>query len=249
MIEGTVFDEPDFKNILNYCKEFAGEDYSEGIETVIKIAFSDLRNLPKLRYPKKIDGKVQPIPLKEYVFKWTEKYLKGYNSRPSVKIGKKSNTFSDPIVGLALSYRLPEIEENDLVKIVEGHSALMSIENLVGDLLEEYLSIKLTHKGWYCCWGSSIDAVDFCSTRGELLQVKNSDNSENSSSSRVRSGTEIQKWHRRKSTQLNTFCWDKLHKLIGADNVSEEDFRKFVNSTIKANPSCLFVDENNQFLK
>ena len=246
----TKFDESNFNNILIYAKTFAGIDYSKSLEVVINAAFSDLRNLPKLSYPKKVGGTIQPVPLKEYVGKWVDKYLKGYKGRPSQKIGKKSKTFSDPIMKLSLSYRLSSLSANDLEMLEEGHSALMSIENLVGEMLEEYLSIKLLANGWYCCWGSSIDAVDFCNITGELLQVKNSDNSENSSSSRVRNGTTIKKWSRRNSTKKDTFRWDVLLLLTGATGLTEKDFRAHVKNTLTNNPNSLFIDTaNNKHLK
>lgn len=242
----TVFDE-NFDNVLAYAKAYAKKEYSIGLENVLKNAFADLRNLPKLSYPKKVDNIVQPVPLKAYVEKLIDCYFKGYNKRPSVRIGNASATHADPVVGLVFATRVKNIPEDDLKKVVNGHSLQMSIENIIGDLLEEYLSLKLVSAGWYCCWGSSIDAVDFCNVNGELLQVKNSDNSENSSSSRVRNGTEIKKWARRKSTQANTFYWDKLKELTGVQNVSEESFREFIVATIKANPACINVVNENQY--
>ena len=240
----TKFTEPfNLDNIINYAKEHCKETYSSDLEIVLRCAFSDVRNLPKLGYPKKINKVEQPIPLKEYVNKFIDKYQKGYNNRPSVRIGNSSKTHSDPIVGLIFSLRVSNTSEAELKKIVEGHSLQMSIENIIGDLLEEYLSIKLCDYNWVCCWGSSIDAVDFCNSKGELLQIKNSDNSENSSSSRVRNGTEIKKLSRRKSTQSNTFYWEKLIELTGAKNISEEDFRGFVISTIEKNPKCIYVND------
>ena len=102
---------------------------------------------------------------------------------------------------IILLERLPELTQELANQVEGGHSLMMTIENLVGDLLEEYLSVKLKENGWCCCWGSTIDAVDFCKADGSLIQIKNSDNSENSSSSRVRAGTTIEKWYRRKSTK------------------------------------------------
>jgi hypothetical protein len=238
----VTFDEENFDNVYTYARGFAGNAYSDALEVVLTTALSDKRNLPSLRYPKKINGVEQEIPLKDYIKKWVSKFLNGYNGRPSVKTGNKSATFSDPIIKLGMSYRLPDLSDEDLVKIVEGHSIQMSLENLVGELLEEYLSIELGKLGWYCCWGSSIDAVDFCNEDGDLLQVKNSDNSENSSSSRVRNGTEIKKWYRRKSTKKETFCWDKIIDIVGECDLSELGFREFVKLVMESNPSCLYIE-------
>lgn len=227
--------------IFTYAKEYLG-NLPKDIEVVLKTAFSDVKNLPTLGYnAKKTNDYNDVISLKEYVVKFVDKYTKGFENRPSVRNGNSSKTFPDPIVGKILSIRIKTINNNDLKKIIDGHSLQMSIENIVGDLLEEYLSLRLADLGWYCCWGNSIDAVDFCNEKGELLQIKNSDNSENSSSSRVRNGTQIMKWARRKSTKENTFYWEDLIALTGAKNISEEDFVKFVSATIEKNPACIYV--------
>ena len=108
---------------------------------------------------------------------------------------------------------------------------MMTIEGMVGNLLEEYLATILHPYGWYCCWGSTIDAVDFCKEDGSLLQVKTSNNSENSSSIRVRNGTEIRIWFRRFFNKANTFNWVALNEIIGRDIFNEEDSeRKFRRS-------------------
>ena len=130
-------------------------------------------------------------------------------------------------------------------KIVAGHSLLMTIENNIGELLEEYLAVKLSPLGWYCCWGSTIDAVDFCKADGSLLQIKTSDNSENSSSSRVRQGTPIEKWFRRFSRRPGVYNWESLNRMLGRPGyVSESDFRAFAEKTIAANPACIYIAAN-----
>lgn len=248
MEPNTAFDE-NFDNVLHYAKEYAGEHYSPGLEIVLTTAFSDVRNLPKLKFPKK-DGEVfLPVPLKEYVPKLVNCYLRGYTMRPSARKAKPSGTHADPAIGLAFVTRVKNIPDEDLKKVIAGHSLQMSIENIIGDMLEEYLSERLGEAGWYCCWGSSIDAVDFCNANGELLQIKNSDNSENSSSKKVRNNTEIKKWARRKSTKGDTFYWEKLRQLTGVENISEEDFRNFIMNTIEVNPACIYVDNEAQYSK
>ena len=112
---------------------------------------------------------------------------------------------------------------------------------------EEYLATILHPYGWYCCWGSTIDAVDFCKEDGSLLQVKTSNNSENSSSIRVRNGTEIRIWFRRFFNKANTFNWVALNEIIGRDIFNEEDserkFRDFITRTIRENPGCIYIPE------
>ncbi len=244
-----LFDEKDFSNVPKYIAMHAKHRANKALYVVANNAFSDIRNLPKLRYPKKIKGVTQPIPLQEYVGKWVETYFKGFDNRPSQRTANKSSTFADPIMALALSYRSSSLAPKDLGFIEEGHGILMTTENLIGDMLEEYLALELAGTGWYCCWGSCIDAVDFCQDKGRLLQVKNSDNSENSSSSRVRNGTTIEKWYRRKSRLYNTFNWAKLVAITGVKTLSEQNFRLFVEKTIKANPSCIYIDPTNKHIR
>lgn len=137
--------------------------------------------------------------------------------------------------------RLPKLSEGEAVKMVEGHTLLMNVENLVGAFLEEYLADKLAADGWYCCWGNTMDAVDFCKADGSLLQIKTSDNSENSSSSRVRRGTLIGKWQRRNSKKEDTYYWGKLQEMLGREDLTEEDFRAYVVEAIQKNPDCLYI--------
>lgn len=228
---------------IETAKRIAGANYSEQLAAVLKVAISNKRNLPTFR----IKGDV--IPLQTYVEKWVAAYLRGYNNRPSVRIGNKSATLPDSIVKEILKMRCQSVDSNLADKIEGGHSLSMTIENIVGDLLEEYLSVRLAECGWYCCWGSTVDAVDFCKQDGTLLQIKTSDNSENSSSSRVREGTDIKKWFRRFSTKENVYNWAELNKMIGKNILSEDDFKTFVAKTIQSNPKCIYVDDSNPLVK
>lgn len=161
--------------------------------------------------------------------------------------GKKSQTKPDPAVKLILRTRREDIDDNFADTLEKGHSLMMTIEGMVGNLLEEYLATILHPYGWYCCWGSTIDAVDFCKEDGSLLQVKTSNNSENSSSIRVRNGTEIRIWFRRFFNKANTFNWVALNEIIGRDIFNEEDserkFRDFITRTIRENPGCIYIPE------
>ena len=80
-----------------------------------------------------------------------------------------------------------------------------------------------------------------------MLQVKTSNNSENSSSIRVRNGTEIRIWFRRFFNKANTFNWVALNEIIGRDIFNEEDserkFRDFITRTIRENPGCIYIPE------
>lgn len=239
MKENINFDNFSIKVAIATAKLVAQKAYSSEMETVIKVAFSDKRNLPAL-------GFKQDIPIKDYAETWVKRYLKAYENRPSIREKKPSGTHPDPIMKTILQVRLPKVNEKFIDQLEAGHQAMMNIENLVGELLEEYLADKLHKDGWYCCWGNTIDAVDFCKADGTLLQVKNSDNSENSSSSRVRAGTTILKWYRRNSKKREAFMWDKLHELVGRNDLTELNFRKYVTDIVKNNPGCVFIAEDSK---
>lgn len=76
----------------------------------------------------------------------------------------------------------------------------MAAENMVGYLLELYISTALEEHGWIWCAGDFVRAVDFIKRNSngqwEAVQIKNRDNTENSSSSAIRNGKEIKKWFR-----------------------------------------------------
>ena len=67
-------------------------------------------------------------------------------------------------------------------------------------------------------------------------QVKNSDNSENAASSRVRVGTNIIKWFRRLSKVKNKDNWSELIKIIKSndkeliENLSEKNYLNYLKS-------------------
>lgn len=126
------------------------------------------------------------------------------------------------------------VRVGDVPRIKREHSLSMSAENIVGDLLERYLASVLEPNGWIWCSGATITAVDFIkppTTRGGAwtkLQVKNRSNSENSSSSSVRNGTDIQKWHRSDAASGST-RWSDFPAPESVSSLTEAGFRSFVN--------------------
>lgn len=176
--------------------------------------------------------------------KWLEKYFNGYNNRASKRISKRIGTIPDEIIDTIISVRVPALDEQKIATIKSAHRLSMAAENILGLLLEEYLAEKLLPYGWYCCWGETMKSVDFCTENGNLLQVKNRSNSENSSSSKVRHGTPIIKWHRINASN-GTCYWDVLNERIGCTVLSEPDFSSFVRKTITDNPAAVYVEDDN----
>ncbi len=183
------------------------------------------------------------MPDEKEIKKWLKKYFKGYLNRPSLRRSNPIGTIPDSLIDFILVERLPKVTNMDLEIIKYAHRLSMSAENILGQLLEEYLSIKLRPYGWYCCWGASIRAVDFCNERGQLLQVKNRSNTENSSSSAIRNNTEIIKWYRLNANN-GQHKWMELEGITKIVGLNEDDFRDFVSWVVKSNKNMIFIEES-----
>jgi len=131
------------------------------------------------------------------------------------------------------------ISQNDVERIKQEHTLSMGAENFVGNLLERYLASVMEPSGWVWCSGDMVRAVDFIKppvANGEvwrLLQVKNRDNSENSSSSRVREGTSIEKWHRTFSRRAGS-NWSAFPEESLREQLSESHFKDFVRNFLRS---------------
>lgn len=181
----------------------------------------------------------------EYLQNWVTKYINDRENpalkRPLKNFGEKDSALITRIAANTGA------DEETLDKYLTGHFIYMSAENMNGMILEEFLAQVLEPHGWQWCAGSVLRAVDFCYiSKSEiiLLQIKNKYNTENSSSSAIRNGTEIKKWNRlrRPSAKIDRLTpipnWDALIKLINANeslakNLTEEEYLKYIrlNST------------------
>lgn len=138
-------------------------------------------------------------------------------------------TIPDEMVSIVMQYAYGYSPEQ-CQKIKIEHQYSMCAENCVGSLLERYLDSVLRPQGWYWCCGDFVKAIDFISKdengKWLALQIKNRDNTENSSSSAIRSGTQIQKWFRSFSKKGGT-NWDNLPELMQGYELSELGFINF----------------------
>ena len=176
--------------------------------------------------------------------KWLNKYQKGFDGRASQRTSKQIGTVADPIIEKIIGARLNSLTLEELDKINFAHRLSMGAENILGEILEEYLAENLKGYGWHCAWGETVKSVDFVHENGDLLQIKNRSNSENSSSASVRNGTEIEMWYRIKSDRIE-YMWDALNHICKTTHLSEKSFVSFVEKTIKTNPDCLAVEHHN----
>ncbi|WP_409522350.1 SinI family restriction endonuclease [Nitrincola sp. MINF-07-Sa-05] len=164
----------------------------------------------------------------DYISRQAHNFAASRNPR----VPKPPETVPDEMVSVILvSYF--DIDKADVERIKWEHALSMGAENLIGDLLERYLASVMEPKGWLWCSGALVKAVDFIeppSTSGEpwrLLQVKNRDNSENSSSSAIRLGTTIEKWHRTFSRRVGS-NWEAFPDVSLRKELSESAFKKYV---------------------
>ena len=155
------------------------------------------------------------------------KYFQGYRRSdiPTTPLTKP-----DPVVSLVMM-RAFDYTQTDIDRIKIEHQRAMSAENCVGALLERYIDSVLRPYRWFWCCGNFVKAINFLSRDQDgnwlALQIKNRDNSENSSSSAIRSGTLIQKWFRSFS-RTGMMNWEGLPPFMQSYNLSEEGFQRFV---------------------
>lgn len=162
--------------------------------------------------------------------------LKGYFKKRESRVTLNDvRTIPDPAVDAVLE-NFAEVKPIDLSVISKHHRLSMAAENKVGDLLELYLAEQLEPKGWFWCCCNIIKGVDFFKPGSPvtLLQVKNRDNSENSSSEQIRDlllehgcPVKIQKWHRCVS-KTGVTCWENFPGNGGEKFLTEAGFREFL---------------------
>lgn len=221
------------RKLAKATAEACGVNWDCGIGIVFEVCLKDNDRRPNMGWAKD-DSKTA-------IERWVRKYKKGYEGRPGVSIGQPIQTVPDEIISEIILARLSNLSKDQVEAIKYAHRLSMTAENLLGLFLEEYLATRLRDHGWYCAWGNTLKSVDMCHTSGQLLQIKNRSNTENSSSVTVREGTDIKKWFRVDALSGN-YAWDELQELTGAKNLTEKDFRGFVIDAIKKNPGALAVE-------
>lgn len=214
-----------------------GLEWDSGIKYVFSAIVEDGE-----RVPKNIGGEKDDEAT--VILKWVTKYKNGYEGRATQRVSNLPGTVADPIIEKIIGARITNLDDQDLESITYAHRLSMSAENILGLILEEYLSNNLIQSGWHCAWGETVKSVDFVNKDGSLLQIKNRSNSENSSSSAIRKGTEIQKWFRIKANRVE-YMWGSLNEICGTSHLSEDAFSEFATSCLTANPHCLAVEKNN----
>lgn len=185
------------------------------------------------------------------ILKWVQDFVNGRRLLPSKKIAEPKKTCDDPAVEiLILRYWDTKKHRIRFADLQSVHNLFMSAENNLGELLEEYIAENIEPLGFIWCVNKTLRSVDFCDRKGIIfIQVKNKDNTENSSSSKVREGTQICKWNRLKTARSDgkpvpKFNWEKLNSIIGQYtsgrcNLSEDGFQSFLEQVYSRNPKII----------
>ena len=150
----------------------------------------------------------------------------------------KPKTVPDPMVFYILQHHFG-VKCSKKKEVEEHHQWAMAAEDIVGELLEQYIDseVVVSKSGWVRCYGDTVKGTDFLKKTDNdvtLLQVKNRDNSENSSSSDIRKslknseGVEIKKWFRTFSKTGDT-NWAEFPDETLKNTLTEQKFQAFVN--------------------
>ena len=218
------------------------------LKTIFHVALENRIRFPYISIPKSLLTAENDLD-RAYIRKWCMDYLNFVipserNSRP------KTSVVDPALIKIIESYtRATNIKAGDSLY---QHNLWMSAENIQGELLEEYIARKVSPLGWIWCKGSVLRAIDFINYDGTvLLQIKNKFNTENSSSSAIRDGSNIKKWFRLGKSVKNgkiepNFKWDVLNFIIDCGSngaypseMSEEDYENFLLMVGKMNPHIL----------
>ncbi|GGH63952.1 SinI family restriction endonuclease [Rothia aerolata] len=201
-------------------------------EPFVKIISFSLDNPEFAVKQRKSKNNPNPSFESEQNLRWlAEKFVNGRKNRDL----PQPKTKPDPALSEVMisGYGVPK---NEVKTQIEGHRVAMVAENIVGDLLERYIFSVLKDNDWIWCAGEVVRSIDFirpsAKFKWESLQVKNRDNSENSSSSAIRNGTDIQKWYRTVSRTGKT-KWDNFPLDLKGNKLTEEGFRKFIDNYFK----------------
>lgn len=250
-------------------KAFSDNQIEEAFEDLLSLYWSDEDELEihKLRqvfeanlrrkefFPSismsNVESLSQKSILKEYLISWGDRY---FNAKiPSQHQGTASKSPYDVMVYRLLSYEVNFPLDEDLAR--KTHEMAMQSENLIGELLKEFINSRIAQYGWIWCKGPCMVATDFYYPGNPeiYLQVKNKFNTENSSSSKIRTGTSIQKWNRLTSkrvpgTDLATSNWEALRAIVfdeagirsnNRSALSEEGFADFIKTVCEKNPNII----------
>ena len=189
-----------------------------------------------------------------YIDRWVKGYYDALKNPPSKRIANPKSSCTDPAIAVIVKAS-QGMSANEAILGERSHNLFMSAENIQGNLLEEYIAFKTRPYGMLWCNGNVLRAIDFCNTNGSFfLQIKNKSNTENSSSSSIREGTDIKKWYRLGTRTKNgikypDYKWETLNSLVNRNKtegfeippcqMNEEDYENFLNRIASYNRNLI----------
>lgn len=229
-----------------FNEKIANNPYSKELRIIFNVGLQseDLALFPNIR---------SASSCSDYIEKWIKCYVDATQNPPSKRKASPKGSCNDPALENIVYYATGE-EKKQIKRMLVYHNLFMSAENIQGNLLEEYINNNIQKYGWVWCNGTVLQAIDFCSIDGSvLLQIKNKNNTENSSSSKVRKGTTIEKWYRLGSRKSNgkilpAYKWDILNDIINSHvitdikpncKMTEDNYQNFLKQIIKANSDII----------
>ena len=230
--------------------DYPGFDYSD-LDCIFEVASKNKKLFPSINIDK---DTTDDALVSSYLHRWILSYCSAMTTVPSNRKASPKSSCSDPIVKKMVQ-QIQGLSDDAANNKELAHIIFMSAENVLGNLLEEYIFSNIKEYGWIWCAGNTLKSIDFCNTSGKiLLQIKNKSNSENSSSSSVRKGTTIKKWYRLGTSNQNgvlspNYKWEKLNKIINTSkkkgsqlpdcSMTEDAFVDFVVNAVIKNPEII----------
>ena len=182
---------------VNYAKKLLGDGYDYSGFEIVSAVYDNLYEGIDLENDKK----------------FIDKFHRGFSDRPSAKEALPTRTVPDYSTDAILCALVDNLDENMLSLIRYAHRISMAADSMIGVMLDEYIHERLRPMGWACCWGNSLQGIDFCSSDGILLHVRNKSNTEVSSNDRNRIKNKVYKWFR-----LNAYTgktkWEELNRIV-----------------------------------
>lgn len=212
------------------------QNYNDNLEQLFLFAVENKNLFTNIRVT--VDNPVIEI-LNEYIEKWVSAYIK---DRENDKLLNPLKNYGERDEALVSRVRASTGASEEVVQLfIDGHYLFMSAENMNGAILEQYLADVLEPCGWLWCAGAIYRAIDFCYFGEDeivLLQVKNKYNTENSSSSAIRIGTDIIKWNRLNRPRRDSGSarplpnWQSLQNIINMPHINtlltEESYLQYI---------------------
>ena len=191
----------------------------------------------------------------DYLARWIRGYNEALINLPSRRKAEPKSACSDPAIKTIVRY-ITKVNAETAELQQSYHNLFMSAENIQGNLLEEYIWMSIAPFGWLWCAGNVLRAVDFCTpikdNKTTPLQVKNKSNTENSSSSAIRTGTDIIKWYRlgtktRQGVKMPDYKWEELNSIVNSHStnsmrkceMSEDSYQAFLAQVATKNANLI----------